>query len=194
MENLQSDTNSEKRKRPKKYQILATAQCRPYFLVDIYNSLPKNIKGLLGTHEFKSELSSHFYSQCQHPYKKEKKSDENNSNTKNKANTCNKCMPTVSENFHRNLDIKRNVNKYLLSKKFDHCFSLKNESEVFDHRFQIFHHQAHSYRRLNNGRDLNTEKLISDFGLEIQYWNPIDGKGVRISNNELSTNKFLIRY
>ena len=50
------------------------------------------------------------------------------------------------------------------------------------HRFLIYHRQAHIFRKLNNGRNIDTEQLFDIFGEIILDWYPIDGRG-RIINN-----------
>ena len=43
----------------------------PYFLVPIYNKLPRNVRSCLGTYQYKNEAKSYFNYKCQHPYRKD---------------------------------------------------------------------------------------------------------------------------
>ena len=103
-------------------------------------------------------------------------------------NVCKRCKPPTSENFLSTLKIRRVVNKYLLAEELDHCFTLEDNRDMLRHRFLIFHHQAHIYRKLNNGRNLDTQQLFDDFGEAILDQYPIDGKGKAIANYAGSNN------
>ena len=158
------------RKNPK---FLATW---PYFLVESFNRLPEHIRANLGTYAFKSEVSSHFYGLCQHPFKKSHLKLTGQS-------TCKRCSgPKNHSVYEERLDIRRTVNKYKMLETTDKFFQIESFSEMQAHRITSYHHQA-KFFRLKYG-ELNTKKLISEFGPEIIDWYPIDTYGNKISDSQ----------
>ena len=77
-----------------------------------------------------------------------------------------------------------------MSETLDYCFKISSLKSLLNQRFQMYHHQARIFRKLNNNKDLDMSKLFDKYGEVIMDWYPIDARGEFLSLSDRESAKF----
>jgi len=129
----------------------------PYCYLEWFNDLPPEIRCLIGTPFFKSELKSYFNSQCQHPYNE-------------KSKFCKKCKPKVDIEADIFLAEQRLLNRIKHDEHFQISYSSNiSMEEIQKVRFLCYHYQSYFYYK-KFGRYFNVDYLFKKHGIVIKHY------------------------
>ena len=123
----------------------------PICFIKHCNEIPRRIRSMFGTFEFKKELKIYFNNKCQHPYDPNRK-------------FCKKCMPNESDEYKNLLSEKRILHKLATNQnETSQFFRVKDCNEMFILNLIMYHHQFKWYYK-KYGTLPDIKKLIDNHG------------------------------